>query len=314
MEELLAASAETAMNEICRRAVREGASDVHIEPGPEAVRVRFRRDGAMEERFRLRLSMAEKLAVRCKVMGRMNVAESRTPQDGSAVFSEGGEDYDLRLSVLPSLYGETIAVRILSGRVPFIEQNELGMLPVQEAAFRRCLSGRSGLILTTGPTGSGKTSTLYAALRLLNRPEVNIISVEDPVEYRIPGVTQVAVNEKAGLTFAAGLRALVRQGPGHPHGGRDPRQGDRGDGRARRAHGAPRAVHAPHEQRLPGAAPPRRHGRRAVSHRGVAFARHVPAPRAPPLPAVPPPLAGGIRRGRVRSLRRDGPERADGRF
>lgn len=213
MEELLAASAETAMNEICRRAVREGASDVHIEPGPEAVRVRFRRDGAMEERFRLRRSMAEKLAVRCKVMGRMNVAESRTPQDGSAVFSEGGEDYDLRLSVLPSLYGETIAVRILSGRVPFIEQNELGMLPVQEAAFRRCLSGRSGLILTTGPTGSGKTSTLYAALRLLNRPEVNIISVEDPVEYRIPGVTQVAVNEKAGLTFAAGLRALVRQDP-----------------------------------------------------------------------------------------------------
>lgn len=213
MEELFAASAETAMNELCRRAIRDGASDIHIEPGREAVRVRFRRDGLLEERFLLGRHMAEKLAVRCKVMGRMNVAETRVPQDGSAVFTDGGQDYDLRLSVLPSMYGETIVVRILSGRVAFIERNDLGMLPVQERAFLRCLAGRSGLILTTGPTGSGKTSTLYAAMKLLNRPEVNCISVEDPVEYRIDGVTQVAVNEKAGLTFAAGLRALVRQDP-----------------------------------------------------------------------------------------------------
>lgn len=213
MEELLAASAETAMNEICRQAVREGASDIHIEPGRDAVRVRFRRDGLLEERYTLRKHMAEKLAVRCKVMGRMNVAETRVPQDGSAVFTEDGEDYDLRLSVLPSMYGETIVIRILSGRVAFIERHELGMLPEQEAAFLRCLAGRSGMILTTGPTGSGKTSTLYAALKLLNRPEVSIISVEDPVEYRIPGITQVAVNERAGLTFASGLRALVRQDP-----------------------------------------------------------------------------------------------------
>lgn len=213
MEELLAASAETAMNEICRRAIREGASDIHIEPGRNEVRVRFRRDGLLEERFLLPKHMAEKLSVRCKVMGRMNVAETRVPQDGSTLFSDGGGEYDLRLSVLPSIYGETIVVRILSGQVDFIERHQLGMLPVQESLFLRCLEGRSGLILTTGPTGSGKTSTLYTALKLLNRPEVNIISVEDPVEYRIGGITQVAVNEKAGLTFASGLRALVRQDP-----------------------------------------------------------------------------------------------------
>lgn len=212
MEELYTASAEAAMNEICRRAVREQASDIHIEPGVEGVRVRFRRDGLLTERFTLARPMAEKLAVRAKVLGRMNVAETRIPQDGSAVYTLEGRDYDLRLSVLPSLYGETIVVRVLSGEVPFIEENDLGMLPVQEAAFLRCL-GRSGLILTTGPTGSGKTSTLYAAMKLVNRPEVNAISVEDPIEYRIAGVTQVQVNEKAGLTFASGLRALVRQDP-----------------------------------------------------------------------------------------------------
>lgn len=212
MEELYTASAEAAMNEICRRAVREQASDIHIEPGVEGVRVRFRRDGLLTERFALARPMAEKLAVRAKVLGRMNVAETRIPQDGSAVYTLEGRDYDLRLSVLPSLYGETIVVRVLSGEVPFIEENDLGMLPVQEAAFLRCL-GRSGLILTTGPTGSGKTSTLYAAMKLVNRPEVNAISVEDPVEYRIAGVTQVQVNERAGLTFASGLRALVRQDP-----------------------------------------------------------------------------------------------------
>lgn len=212
MEELYTASAEAAMNEICRRAVREQASDIHIEPGVEGVRVRFRRDGLLTARFTLARPMAEKLAVRAKVLGRMNVAETRIPQDGSAVYTLEGRDYDLRLSVLPSLYGETIVVRVLSGEVPFIEENDLGMLPVQEAAFLRCL-GRSGLILTTGPTGSGKTSTLYAAMKLVNRPEVNAISVEDPIEYRIAGVTQVQVNERAGLTFASGLRALVRQDP-----------------------------------------------------------------------------------------------------
>lgn len=206
-------SAEAALNALCADALREGASDIHIEPGAEAVRIRFRRDGRLEERGCLPSSMAESLAVRAKVMGRMNVAENRIPQDGGARFQSREGACDLRLSLLPSLYGETIVIRLLSSSLPFIEENRLGMLPVQEAAFQAALSRRSGMILTTGPTGSGKTSTLYAALKLVNQPEVSIISMEDPVEYRIPGITQVAVNEKAGLTFASGLRSLVRQDP-----------------------------------------------------------------------------------------------------
>lgn len=213
MKAMYFSSPEEALRALCVEALRQGASDIHIEPQARSVRIRFRRDGLLEEYGSLPSAMAEGLAVRAKVVGRMNVAENRVPQDGGAPFREGSISCDLRLSLLPSLYGETIVIRLLSQSLPFIEENHLGMLPVQEAAFRKALRQRSGLILTTGPTGSGKTSTLYAALKLVNRPEVNIISMEDPVEYRIPGITQVAVNEKAGLTFASGLRALVRQDP-----------------------------------------------------------------------------------------------------
>lgn len=213
MDTMYFSSAETAMNAICQEAARAGASDIHIEPEADSVRVRLRKDGLLYEYARLQPHLADKLAVRSKVMGRMNMAENRVPQDGGALFSHGGVSYDLRISTLPSLYGETIVIRLLTPHLPFIENRTLGMLPVQDAAFTAALRAQSGLILTTGPTGSGKTSTLYAALAMVNRPEVNIISIEDPVEYKIPGITQTAVNEKAGLTFAAGLRALVRQDP-----------------------------------------------------------------------------------------------------
>ena len=305
METMYFVSAETAVNEICRTAVAEGASDVHIEPGRERVRVRFRRDGALEERYALPLPMAEKLAVRCKVMGRMNVAETRIPQDGSAVFRCGEEEYDLRLSVLPSLYGETIVIRLLSGMVPFIERNELGMLPVQEALFQRSLSGRSGMILTTGPTGSGKTSTLYAAMKLLNTPEVNIISIEDPVEYRLAGVTQVAVNEKPVAGAA---------GSGHHHGRRDPRQGNGGDRRPRGADRASGAVVAPYGKCRAGAVPSDGHGNPRVPGGGVSFARHFPAPRAPSVPVVPGEKGRSFYSAGMRGLRRDGKNRAYRRF
>ncbi len=207
------ASAETALNEICKRAIRASASDIHLEPTEDFVRVRIRKDGALSEIMRLPAALSKNLAVRAKVLGGMNVGEMRLPQDGGARHTEDGVCYDLRISTLPSLYGETIVIRILSGRLPFIEDNRLGMLPVQEAAFQKSLRQKSGFLLTTGPTGSGKTSTLYSAMKLLNTPDINIISIEDPVEYRIDGITQVQVNEKAGLTFSGGLRALVRQDP-----------------------------------------------------------------------------------------------------
>ena len=164
----------------------------------------------LADRFCLSSSMAPNLSVRVKVLGRLDVGESRLPQDGSWAEEIDGVPYDFRISVLPSMYGETIVIRILSGRVNFIEKNELGMRREQESLFRRALSKGQGLILTTGPTGSGKTSTLYAALKLLNQETVSIISIEDPVEYRLPGVTQMQVNERSGLSFA---RSLVRQDP-----------------------------------------------------------------------------------------------------
>ncbi len=213
MEEIRNVSADRALGKMIQQAVQDGASDVHIEPGREGVRVRFRKDGLLYSRFHLPLSMAPGLSVRAKVLGRMNVGESRIPQDGSYTETIRDVAYDFRISILPSMYGETIVIRILSGHVAFIENNELGMLPEQKELFHRALKKKQGMILTTGPTGSGKTSTLYAALKLLNQENVSIISIEDPVEYRLPGVTQIQVNEKAGMTFAEGLRSLVRQDP-----------------------------------------------------------------------------------------------------
>lgn len=201
MEILRAANAEIAMRRILQAAVSEKASDVHLEPCREFVLVRFRIDGTLTERYRLPLDMAAGLSVRAKVLGGMDVGENRIPQDGSFSEIRDEKNTDFRLSVMPSVYGETIVIRILSGQMDFIEKNELGMLPLQKKIFRTKIGKKSGMILTTGPTGSGKTSTLYAALKLVCRPEISVISVEDPVEYRIPGITQVEVNEKAGLTF-----------------------------------------------------------------------------------------------------------------
>lgn len=201
MEILRAANAEIAMRRILQAAVSEKASDVHLEPCREFVLVRFRIDGTLTERYRLPPDMSAGLSVRAKVLGGMDVGENRIPQDGSFSEIKDERNTDFRLSVMPSVYGETIVIRILSGQMDFIEKNELGMLPLQKKIFRTKIGKKSGMILTTGPTGSGKTSTLYAALKLVCRPEISVISVEDPVEYRIPGITQVEVNEKAGLTF-----------------------------------------------------------------------------------------------------------------
>lgn len=213
MEEIRTASAEMALRRMMYTAVKEGASDIHIEPGKEIIRIRFRKDGRLMTRFQTPIAMAQGLAVRAKVLGRMNVGESRIPQDGSYTEDIDGLSYDFRISILPSMYGETIVIRMLPRRVDFIENNDLGMLSSQKELFQKALQRKQGMILTTGPTGSGKTSTLYAALKLLNQEEVSIISIEDPVEYRIPGITQIQVNETAGMTFAEGLRSLVRQDP-----------------------------------------------------------------------------------------------------
>lgn len=212
-EMIRAGTGEEIMNRLLRLAVSEGASDLHIEPEIDRVRVRLRKDGTLHVCCWMTKALGKSTANRAKVLGNMDMGESRLPQDGSFSARFGDGTYDFRLSVLPSMYGETVVIRVLSGRVDFIEKNRLGMLEIQESLFRKYLQKKSGMILTTGPTGSGKTSTLYAALKLLNEEGLNIISIEDPVEYRIPGITQVQVNERSGLTFSRGLRSFVRQDP-----------------------------------------------------------------------------------------------------
>lgn len=213
MEFLQVSSPEGAMRRILTAALEDGASDIHVEPMESSVRVRFRKDGILHEYGRLPLTLMKGISVRAKVLGMMDVGESRLPQDGSHRFADGDLSCDLRISTLPSLYGETIVIRLLTDQLAALETNDLGMLPIQKKVFEKCLTAGSGMILTTGPTGSGKTSTLYTALRRLDRETRSVISIEDPVEYRLDGVTQIQVNEKAGLTFASGLRSMVRQDP-----------------------------------------------------------------------------------------------------
>ena len=274
MEILRAANAEIAMRRILQAAVSEKASDVHLEPCREFVLVRFRIDGTLTERYRLPPDMAAGLSVRAKVLGGMDVGENRIPQDGSFSEIRDERNTDFRLSVMPSVYGETIVIRILSGQVDFIEKNELGMLPLQKKIFRTKIGKKSGMILTTGPTGSGKTSTLYAALKLVCRPEISVISVEDPVEYRIPGITQVEVNEKAGLTFEKGLRSLVRQDPDVVMIGeiRDRETAEIAVHAALTGTSCP--VYASYERCRIGACPPDRYGHSAVPAFRVAVPHH----------------------------------------
>ncbi len=217
--------------------------------------------------------MAAGLSVRAKVLGGMDVGENRIPQDGSFSEIRDEKNTDFRLSVMPSVYGETIVIRILSGQMDFIEKNELGMLPLQKKIFRTKIGKKSGMILTTGPTGSGKTSTLYAALKLVCRPEISVISVEDPVEYRIPGITQVEVNEKAGLTLkrtpfscAAGSRCGDDRG--------NTRSGNGGNCRTCRSYRTSCPVYASYERCRIGACSPDRYGHSAVSALRVAVPYH----------------------------------------
>lgn len=203
----------SALRFLLLEAVNREVSDIHIEPMDRDCRVRFRIGGDLSECFHFSQSLMKGLQVRIKVVAGMDIGESRRPQDGSFSRAFSGRLFDFRVSFLPTIYGESIVIRVLSGHIDFIEENRLGMTEEQEFLFRQVLANKSGLVLACGPTGSGKTSTLYAALRLVSTPKVKVISIEDPVEYHMAGVTQVEVNEKSGLTFAKGLRAVVRQDP-----------------------------------------------------------------------------------------------------
>ncbi|KLU58551.1 type II secretion system protein E [Peptococcaceae bacterium CEB3] len=201
------------LNTIIENAVNNSASDVHIEPLEEELRVRFRLDGVLREIMRTPVAMAGPVVSRVKIMSDLNIAERRLPQDGRISYQVGGKMIDLRVSTAPTMFGEKVVLRILDKAGVILEKEALGLPPREQELFDRLISRPYGIVLVTGPTGSGKTTTLYTMLNQLNTAEKNIITLEDPVEFNFEGVNQIQVNPKAGLTFAAGLRSILRQDP-----------------------------------------------------------------------------------------------------
>jgi len=198
---------------IMTQAASDRASDVHIEPTEKDVRVRFRVDGVLHEVMHSPKSIQGGLISRLKVMGDLNIAEKRIPQDGRVSLRVNNRSLDLRLATLPTVHGEKIVIRILDKTNALLQLSELGFLPQAFDAYERSFRKPYGAILVTGPTGSGKSTTLYATLNIVNSVDRHIVTVEDPVEYRLPGVNQIQVNPKAGLTFASALRSILRADP-----------------------------------------------------------------------------------------------------
>ena len=202
------------VNKVLVDAISSGASDIHFEPYEKFFRVRFRQDGMLREVASPPMNIAGRLVARLKVMSRMNIAERRVPQDGRIKLKVSRtRDIDFRVNTLPTLYGEKVVLRVLDSASAQVGIEALGFELDQRTAFLEAIHKPYGMILVTGPTGSGKTVSLYTALNLLNQPDINISTVEDPVEIQVPGINQVSMNPKTGLTFAAALRAFLRQDP-----------------------------------------------------------------------------------------------------
>lgn len=201
------------VNTLLNTAINMRASDIHLEPTEHALRVRFRLDGVLHDQPPLEHTISAQIISRFKVLSAINIAEKRIPQDGKFHLTNKGQPIDLRISTFPSLHGEKIVVRILDRSTHGIALEQLGFNTHTLNAFTQLIKRPSGFFLVTGPTGSGKTTTLYAALSALNSPEKNIVTLEDPVEYNVSGITQGYINPAAGFTFEKGIRALLRQDP-----------------------------------------------------------------------------------------------------
>ncbi len=201
------------VNSIIRQAVKELASDIHVEPMETFLSVRFRKDGVLREVLQIPKKLQAGVTSRIKIMGNLNIAEKRLPQDGRIRKRIAGNDVDFRLSTIPTAHGERAVLRILDKTATILRLEDLGFLDDNLATFEKMILRPHGILLVTGPTGSGKTTTLYAALSRINTPDKNILTIEDPVEYQLQGIGQMHVNAKIGFTFASGLRATLRQDP-----------------------------------------------------------------------------------------------------
>ena len=201
------------VNSMIDMAIRQGSSDIHIEPMEDRIRVRIRIDGVMQEVMSSPINAKDAIITRIKILGGMNIAEKRIPQDGRIQTEINGEKVDMRVSILPCITGEKTVIRILAKNDGNLNRKYLGISDHNNELIDKIIKVPQGICLISGPTGSGKTTTLYTLLAEKNTPETNIITVEDPVEIRIPGLNQVQVNAKAGMTFASGLRSILRQDP-----------------------------------------------------------------------------------------------------
>mgnify|MGYP003315018891 CR=1 FL=1 len=201
------------INAILSEAIKDGASDIHIEPYEENLSIRFRVDGILKEKIKPNSRIAPLLNARIKIMSNLDIAERRIPQDGRMSLKLGERWVDIRVSTLPSSYGERLVLRLLDKAEASLDLKELGMSETIMSSYLKQLKNTNGIILVTGPTGSGKTTTLYSGINYLNDQTRNILTVEDPIEYALEGIGQTQVNTKVGLNFAKGLRAILRQDP-----------------------------------------------------------------------------------------------------
>jgi len=201
------------MNQIMTEAITSNASDIHMEPQKRYLRIRYRIDGVLRDTMNLPKNIQPGIISRVKIMANLDIAERRRPQDGRINLKFRGREIDLRVSVLPGIFGEKVVLRILDKEKSLIPLEQLGFSEESLEIFKTLIKQPYGMILITGPTGSGKSTTLYAILRILNSPEVNILTVEDPVEYQLDGITQVQVNPKINLTFANALRSFFKTRP-----------------------------------------------------------------------------------------------------
>ena len=201
------------VNAVLANGAKEGASDIHLEPHERGIQVRYRIDGMLQNALQIPRSLQDATISRLKLMSGMDISERRKPQDGRSQLNTGGRRIDMRVSTVPTQYGEKIVIRLLDSAKAQIAMEDLGLTPENMGRLQRLLTQPTGMMLVTGPTGSGKTSTLYASLNWLKAPSKNILTIEDPIEYRLAGISQVQINLKAGMTFASALRSFLRQDP-----------------------------------------------------------------------------------------------------
>jgi type II secretory ATPase GspE/PulE/Tfp pilus assembly ATPase PilB-like protein len=213
MEAKLPGGVIALLNDIIEKAVSLDASDVHIEPNSNNIRVRYRIDGLLQNGVLIHRSMLPQIISRIKIMAELDISESRLPQDGRSFIKSSGKEFDLRVSTMPTIHGEKAVLRILDRKRSALKLDEIGMPATELNMYRKVIEKPNGMIIVCGPTGCGKTTTLYSSLDKINSESLNIITIEDPIEYQLAGINQIPVNIKTGLTFAKGLRSVLRQDP-----------------------------------------------------------------------------------------------------